>query len=210
MQSESGEEKPLPGSGVLHGQRGDELVHIAPPGARFSRADLEQALAAARGRGARRVVCLAWEFEPDLARRAERDGNARLLAIPPEVMEPNRRVVVFFEPGWLEVVFCWRAPFCADVRLTGFRPCLPERGDPELRARAAEAPFDLLDFWAIDFEHDPDIALFRHRWQSIARETTGARCWSDRSYICRSARKVAVKAVDVFGMETVAPVRLGL
>lgn len=213
VQSESGEEKPLPGSGVLHGQRGDELVHIAPPGARFSRADLEQALAAARGRGARRVVCLAWEFEPDLARRAERDGNARLLAIPPEVMEPNRREVVFFEPGWLEVEICWRAPFCADVRLTGFRPCLPERGDPELRARAAEAPFDLLDFWAIDFEHDPDIALFRHRWQSYrTRNNRRLVLESDRgyTYVGPGQRTVAVKAVDVFGMETVALVRLGL
>ena len=148
---------------------------------------------------------------PDLARRAEWHGYARILVIPPRRWSPTGGRWVFFEPGWLDVEICWREPFCADVRLTGFRPCLPERGDPELRARAAVAPFDLLDFWAIDFEH-VEIALFRHHWQSY--RTRNNQAWLLEAIVVArmsvSQRAVAVKAVDVLlGMETVALVRLG-
>lgn len=196
---------------LLHGKKGAAYVHVDQIDSIFSYEELRAVAEAVRSAGGREVHCLAWEFEMELSRKkealeAETGVTIRLKYIPREIMEPNRTEVQFFEAGALEA-----RPIVkhgkVDVELLGFTPALAEAPEAELaalRERAVRSPFDFIDFWAVDFDYSPEKP-FEHHWQDFrTRKDRSLKTRSDLGwkYETRGKHRIAVKVIDVFGVDT--------
>ncbi len=198
---------------LLHGKKGAAYVHVDQIDSIFSYEELRAVAEAVRQVGGREVHCLAWEFEMELSRKkealeAETGVTIRLKYIPREIMEPNRAEVQFFEAGALEA-----RPIVkegkVDVELVRFMPALAEAPEKELEAlreRAIKSPFDFIDFWAVDFDYSPDKP-FEHHWQDFrTRKDRSLKTRSDLGWKYETPGKhhIAVKVIDVFGVDTTA------
>ncbi|BCW99824.1 MAG: hypothetical protein KatS3mg024_2651 [Armatimonadota bacterium] len=196
---------------LLHGKKGPAYVHVDQIDSIFSHDELRAVAEAVRSVGGREVHCLAWEFEMELSRKkealeAETGVTIRLKYIPREIMEPNRTEVQFFEAGALEA-----RPIVkdgkVDVELESFTPALAEAPEAELaalRERAVKSPFDFIDFWAVDFDYSPDKP-FEHHWQDFrTRKDRSLKTRSDLGwqYEKQGKHQIAVKVIDVFGVDT--------
>jgi adenine-specific DNA-methyltransferase len=202
---------------LLHGTRGKALVHVARIDGMFTFGQLRQAAEATQAAGASTLHCLAWEFEIGLAHakqalEADLGLAIQLTYIPREIMEPNRGAARFFAAGYLEARAVAHGD-AIDVELLRFAPALPEapeRNMTGLHERAIAAPFDFIDFWAVDFtwhEGKP----FEHHWQGFrTRKQRSLKTRTDRGWMyTKSGRQqIGVKAVDVFGVETIAVVEV--
>ncbi|MBI5707598.1 MAG: site-specific DNA-methyltransferase [Armatimonadetes bacterium] len=162
-----------------------------------------------------KLTCLAWEFEMDLRLRAQAleaqyGLEIQLTYIPREIMEANRNEIQFFDAGAVDaepVKTQLEGKTVVDVKLTGFFPALtevPDKEMEELRDRAVRSPFDFIDFWAVDFEH-ADGKPFEHHWQDFrtrkdrSLKTTSTCQWQ---YDTRGKKRICVKVIDVFGVDT--------
>ena len=192
-------------------QRSSTLVHVAGLDGPFTAERLRAAAEAARAVGATELHCLAWEVVAGLARgtatiAAEQGLSIRVRLIPREIMEPNCAEAVFFEPGCLAAEVIERAGR-VDVALAKFTPPLPDAPSEKLaalRERAAKAPFDFIDTWAVDFDHDPGGPFTSH-WQSYrTRKDRRLATATDIGwrYATPGRHIIAVKVIDVFGVET--------
>ena len=207
------------GSPLLHGRKGPALVYVDGIDSILTREELRPIVEATQAAGAKEVHCLAWEFEMDLKRNAEAlehefGVKARLIRIPREVMEKNRRPgvdeVPFFEMATLQAeprVRVEGGVRIADVKLTNFLPSLSEVPSKELEAlkeRAVKSGFDFIDFWAVDFDHH-DGQPFNHHWQDYRlRKDRSLKTVSDckHRYEDTEPRTICVKVIDVFGCDT--------
>lgn len=196
---------------LLHGKKGAAYVHVDQIDSIFTYEELRDVAEAVRQAGGREVHCLAWEFEMELSRKkealeAETGVTIRLKYIPREIMEPNRTEVQFFEAGALEAKPIIKGGK-VDVELVGFIPALAEAPEAELaalRERAVRSPFDFVDFWAVDFDYSPDKP-FEHHWQDFrTRNDRSLKTRTDIGWKYESAGKhqIAVKVIDVFGVDT--------
>ncbi len=94
-----------------------------------------------------------------------------------------------------------------DVELVHFMPSLAEAPEKELQAlreRAVRSPFDFIDFWAVDFDYSPDKP-FEHHWQDFrTRKKRSLKTRTDLGwqYETRGRHQIAVKVIDVFGVDT--------
>ncbi len=206
-------------SPLLHGTRGGAYVHVDDIDSIMTADELREVAQAAQQAGAREVICLAWEFEMDLRKRAQalsaETGVAiSLKYIPREIMEPNRSEVQFFDAGAVEAeALVRRHPEMnqpsVDVKLVSFLPSLaevPEKELAALRERAVKSPFDFIDFWAVDFEHR-DGKAFEHHWQDYrTRKDRSLKTQSDCyfTYDTPGRKRLCVKVIDVFGVDTTA------
>ena len=86
-----------------------------------------------------------------------------------------------------------------DIRLLCFDPDVPEDAGPEIRERAESAPFDLLDYWAVDWRSATD-GVFDHQWRAF-RTPSQRRLPLETDARRAEAGPVRVKAVDVWGNE---------
>lgn len=89
-------ESPL--SPLLHGRKGQTLVHVDAIDGILTRDEVSAVATSAKEAGAREVACLAWEFEIDLrltCNRLEQELGVKikLVQIPREIMERNRKGV---------------------------------------------------------------------------------------------------------------------
>ena len=88
--------EPLPNAtGLLHGRKGQALVHVDAIDSIFTRDEVRAVVKAAREAGAKEVHCLSWEFEMDLRLichelEAAEGVKIKLIPIPREIMEKNR------------------------------------------------------------------------------------------------------------------------
>ncbi len=198
---------------LLHGKKGAAYVHVAQIDSIFTYEELRAVAEAVQRAGGREVHCLAWEFEMELALKkqaveAETSVTIRLKYIPREIMEPNRSEVQFFEAGALEA-----KPIVqdgkVDVKLLRFTPALAEAPEAELaalRERAVRSPFDFIDFWAVDFDYSPDKP-FEHHWQDFrTRKDRSLKTCTDLGwqYETPGKHRIAIKVIDVFGVDTTA------
>ncbi len=208
-----GSTRPLPRG---EGQNGRVLVYVAGIEGVLTGEALRGAAETARGAGAAELHCLAWEVEDGLAREAagiadELGLPIRLRLIPREIMEPNC-AAAFFEPGHLNADIIQREGR-VDVALARFVPPLPDAAGKDtaaLRERAAHAPFDFIDYWAVDFEHRPR-GPFVSQWQSYrTRKDRRLAAASDIGwrYATPGPRTIAVQVVDVFGVATITTLDL--
>jgi hypothetical protein len=196
---------------LLHGKKGAAYVHVDQIDSIFAFDELRAVAEAIRAVGGRELHCLAWEFEMELALKkqaieAETGLTVRLKYIPREIMEPNRSEVQFFEAGALEARLIVRDGK-VDVGLVRFMPALAEAPEDELdalRERAIRSPFDFIDFWAVDFDYSPDEP-FEHHWQDFrTRKDRSLKTRSDLGwqYTTPGQHQIAVKVIDVFGVDT--------
>jgi adenine-specific DNA-methyltransferase len=202
-------------SQLLHGRKGPAFVHVASIDSIFTRQELAQVAEAATQAGAKRVNCLAWEFEMDLRLEAHRleaelGVEIRLLRIPREIMEKSRTEVTFFEIATLEAEPVYKrtnGKLVVDIKLTQFLPSLAEVPAKELAAlqeRAIKHGFDFIDFWGIDFDYEEGHP-FKHHWQAYrTRKNRRLPTVSDQGYVYDRPGTYAacVKVVDTFGCDT--------
>jgi SAM-dependent methyltransferase len=196
---------------MLHGTKHGAFIHVHHIDGIFTFDELRPISEAASAAGGRELHCLAWEFEMELTHKkqaieAESGLNIRLKYIPREIMEPNRRECQFFEAGALEAKAVKKGKKI-DVKLIRFSPALAEAPESEmatLRERAAKSPFDFIDFWAVDFEWSANKP-FEHHWQDFrTRKDRSLKEETDIGweYKDKGNKKICVKVIDVFGVDT--------
>jgi SAM-dependent methyltransferase len=200
-----------PPNPLLHGRKNGAFVHVDRIDGIFTESELRVAAEAAQTAGGRELHCLAWEFEMELALKkqaveAETGLTVRLKYIPREIMEPNRSEVQFFEAGFLEARAVVRNGK-TDVELVRFSPALAEAPEAEMKAlreRSIKSPFDFIDFWAVDFDYR-DGKPFEHHWQDFrTRKDRSLKTRTDIGweYDTKGKRRICVKVIDVFGVDT--------
>ena len=210
--------EPLPNAtGLLHGGKGQALVHVDNIDSIFTREELRAVVKAAREAGAKEIHCLAWEFEMDLRLvchelEAAEGVKIKLIPIPREIMEKNRKN----PPPFLEVAVLEAEPVYhtenrkrkVDIKLTRFLPSLAEVPSKELevlKERAIKSGFDFIDFWAVDFDWH-EGKPFEHNWQDYrTRKDRSLKTVSTLGYDKYSEKgkyTACVKVIDVFGCDT--------
>lgn len=211
-------------SPILHGRKGQTLVHVDSIDSILTREEVTEVATAVKEAGASEVACLSWEFEMDLrltCNRLEQELGVKikLIAIPREIMEKNRKE----PPPFLEVATLEAEPIirqvskkkAADIKLTRFLPSLAEVPTKELLAlkeRAVKSGFDFIDFWAVDFDYKHGQP-FNHDWQAYrTRKNRSLPVVSDLGYEYSTAgpHTACVKVVDVFGCDTSITVKVPL
>ena len=220
-------------SPLLHGRKAGAFCHVDGIDSIFTRDEAQAVAQAVAQAGGREVYCLAWEFEMELrhhclALEAELGVKMKLIPIPREIMEKNRKSPPpFLEMAVLEAGVVTRsvgrvpspgahgrAPGqgtgptkAVDVKLTRFLPSLAEVPSKELDAlkeRAVKSGFDFIDFWAVDFDWLPGQP-FHHDWQDYrTRKDRSLKTVSDEGHVYEKSGRhtICVKVVDVFGCDT--------
>ena len=202
-------------SPLLHGRKAGAFCHVDGIDGLFTRTEARAVADATAQANGREVYCLAWEFEMELrqftlALEAELGVKMKLIPIPREVMEKNRKS----PPPFLEMAVLEAEPLIrngkgksVDVKLTKFLPSLAEVPLNELEAlkeRAIKSGFDFIDFWAVDFDWHPG-KTFTHHWQDYrTRKDRSLKTVSDAGHVHGKPgnHTVCVKVVDVFGCDT--------
>lgn len=203
-------------SPLLHGRKGSAFCHVDGIDGIFTSDEVRQVAEAVVAAGGREVFCLAWEFQMELrqhciALEAEHGIRIKLVPIPREIMEKNRKSPPpFLEMAVLEEEAITRkqgGKTVVDVKLTKFLPSLAEVPGKELEAlqeRAIHSGFDFIDFWAVDFDWHPGEP-FHHDWQDYrTRKDRTLKTVSDASheYPKQGKHTLCIKVVDVFGCDT--------
>jgi adenine-specific DNA-methyltransferase len=203
-------------SPLLHGRKGAAFCHVDGIDGIFTRDEARQVAEAVVAAGGREVFCLAWEFQMELrqhclALEAEHGIRMKLVPIPREIMEKNRKSPPpFLEMAVLEAEAVTRTQGgkkIVEVKLTKFLPSLAEVPSKELEAlqeRAIRSGFDFIDFWAVDFDWKPGQP-FHHDWQDYrTRKDRSLKTVSDSSHVYAEPgkRMICIKVVDVFGCDT--------
>lgn len=206
-------------SPLLHGRKAGAFCHVDGIDSIFSRDEAKAVAKAVQDAGGRECYCLAWEFEMDLrlttaALEQEFGVKLKLVQIPREIMEKNRKN----PPPFLEVAVLNAEAVIrradkksdlpvVDVKLTKFLPSLAEVPSKELEAikeRAVKSGMDFIDFWAIDFDWQPDKP-FNHHWQDYrTRKDRTLKTVSDAAHVYprKGTYTICVKVVDTFGCDT--------
>jgi len=141
----------------------------------------------------------------------ELDIEIKLMTIPREIMEKNRKE----PPPFLEVATLTAEPeyentaegVTVDITLTSFIPALAEVPSKELAAlkeRALTSGFDFIDFWAVDFDYHDDRP-FHHDWQDYQiRKDRSLKLSSEQRhrYTQPGNYMACVKVIDLFGCDT--------
>lgn len=203
-------------SPLLHGRKAGAFCHVDGIDGLFTRVEAKAVAEATAQAGGREVYCLAWEFEMELrqftlALEAELGVKMKLIPIPREIMEKNRKSPPpFLEMAVLEAEAVLRngaKSKSVDVKLAKFLPSLAEVPTKELEAlkeRAIKSGFDFIDFWAVDFDWHPGKPFNQH-WQDYpTRKDRSLKTISDagRAYVSKGKHTLCVKVVDVFGCDT--------
>ena len=203
-------------SPLIHGRKGSVLCHVDGIDGLFTRDEATAVATAVKAAGGKEVACLAWEFEMGLRMECNRleselDIKIKLIQIPREIMEKNRKE----PPPFLEVATLEAEPVfrehngqkTVDIKLMTFIPSLAEVPTKELEAlqeRAVESGFDFIDFWAVDFDFK-DGSPFNHHWQDYrTRQDRSLKNVSEQDYVYAKKGKhtACVKVVDIFGCDT--------
>lgn len=203
-------------SPLLHGRKAGAFCHVDGIDSIFTRDEARAVAEAVAQAGGREAYCLAWEFEMELrqytlALEAELGVKMKLVPIPREIMEKNRKnPPPFLEMAVLEAEAVKRkegGKTRVEVKLKKFLPSLAEVPGKELEAlreRSVRSGFDFIDFWAVDFDWRPGQP-FHHDWQDYrTRKDRSLKTVSDagHSYDSAGRHTICVKVVDVFGCDT--------
>lgn len=213
-------ERLLPSSApspLIHGRKGSALCHVDGIDSVFDREEAKALAMAVANAGGRECYCLAWEFEMDLrltinALEQEYGVRIKLIQIPREIMERNRTA----PPPFLEVAVLEAEPVyrkgegdkrIVDIKITKFMPSLaevPSKELEEIKKWAKRSGMDFIDFWAVDFNWEPEKP-FNHHWQDYrTRKDRSLKTVSDAGfeYPKKGKYTACVKVVDTFGCDT--------
>lgn len=210
------------------------LVYVDSPNKLTGRATLRRASEATQsllGGGWKRCVVLAWNFSYDISQAIEEYKNTvEVLVIPPDLLDKLKKQepknlygkVRFSGLQYLTLHPIERKPLDGNdvltIRLKDYVQLSPENIPLDERDREAvrrvmnEDPLALIEYWSIDPDYDG--VTFRSLWQDY-RENTAMdhdplHCVyrADLTVPHRESRAVCVKAVDVFGFESVVVERV--
>lgn len=207
------------------------LVYVDSPNRLTSRATLKRASTAAQtlmGGGWKKTVVLAWNFAFDISQAIEEyKDSVEVLVIPPDLLDKLKK------QGFAKLVQSGTVRFSglqylslhpiekrvsADgdtltIRLRDYVQLSPEnipldeKDREAVRRIAAEDPLALIEYWSIDPDYDGET--FRSLWQDYRENTAvdhdALHCVTraDLTVPHKESRTVCVKAVDVFGFESV-------
>ena len=212
------------------------LVYVDSPNKLTGRATLRRASEATQnllGGGWKKIVVLAWNFSYDISQAIEEYKNTvEVLVIPPDLMDKLKK------QGFSKLVQNSTVRFSGlqyltlhpiekktlddkdvlTIRLQDYVQLSPENIPLDEKDREAvrkvmdEDPLALSEYWSIDPDYDG--VTFRSLWQDY-RENTAMdhdplHCVyrADLTVPHKESRAVCVKAVDVFGFESVVVERI--
>lgn len=207
------------------------LVYADSPNKITSAATLKKALALWQSfmGGWRKVIVLGWQFSFDIGKMLREIDRSELevLVIPPDLMDRlqskkfnvSETKIRFSSLQYLTV----KPPVvkqaakpeeqeitvCLDnyVLLSPDMLSLDDKNKAKIQKVISENPLDLIEYWSVDPDYDGET--FVSKWQDYRENKDNG---SDAYRVSRSAklivpkkehRKICVKAVDVFGLESV-------
>ena len=212
------------------------LVYVDSPNKLTGRATLRRASEATQsllGGGWKRCIVLAWNFSFDISTAIEEFKNTvEVLVIPPDLMDKLKK------QGFSKLIQSGTVRFSglqylslhpiekhstADgdvltIRLKDYVQLSPEniplddKDREAVRRLMAEDPLTLIEYWSIDPDYDG--VTFRSMWQDYRENTVQdhdpLHCVyrADITVPHKESRVVCVKAVDVFGFESVVVERI--
>lgn len=212
------------------------LVYVDSPNKLTGRATLRRASEATQsllGGGWRKCIVLAWNFSYDISQAIEEYKNTvEVLVIPPDLMDKLKK------QGFTKLIQSGTVRFSglqyltihpiekhttADgdvltIRLKDYVQLSPdnipldEKDREAVRRLMAEDPLSLIEYWSIDPDYDG--VTFRSTWQdyreNTAQDHDALHCVyrADLTVPHKESRAVCVKAVDVFGFESVVVERV--
>ncbi len=212
------------------------LVYVDSPNKLTGRATLRRASEATQsllGGGWKKCIVLAWNFSFDISTAIEEYKNTvEVLVIPPDLMDKLKK------QGFSKLIQSGTVRFSglqylslhpiekhttADgdvltIRLKDYVQLSPENIPLDDKDREAvrrvmdEDPLALIEYWSIDPDYDG--ITFRSTWQdyreNTAQDHDPLHCVyrADLTVPHKDSRAVCVKAVDVFGFESVVVERI--
>ena len=177
-----------------------------------------------------KIIVLGWNFETDIGKIIDslNDDNLEVLVIPPDLLEKLKHKadyeklikdgsVRFSSLQYLTVKPILRKAVEDDkeeltIELENYVLLSPDalpldKSDKDkLEKIIEEDPLSLVEYWSIDPEYDGEV--FRSKWQDYRENHEGTSKVDRKVKLLVSRvngiRKVCVKAVDIFGFESVA------
>lgn len=191
----------------------------------------------ALGGGWSKVVLLGWNFAYDISQAAQMYENVEVLVIPPDLLDALKKKgfsglvasgkIKFSSLQYLQLKGATAEELPGDeamervvVELGNYVLLSPENipldeKDKEALSRVmANDPLALIEYWSVDPDYNGQ--MFRSVWQdyreNVANDNDGDHCVTRAELkvpkLPKGSRVVCVKAVDVFGFESVAQVRI--
>lgn len=209
------------------------LVYVDSPNRLTGRATLRRASEAAQsllGGGWKKVVVLAWNFAFDISQAINEYKSVEVLVIPPDLLDKLKKQEpknLYGKVRFSGLQYLTLKPIekkvlpegdVLTIRLDNYVHLSPENiplddKDREAVSRIiAEDPLALIEYWSIDPDYDG--VTFRSLWQDY-RENTAIdhdplHCVYHANITVphKESRAICVKAVDVFGFESVVVERI--
>lgn len=212
------------------------LVYVDSPNKLTGRATLRRASEATQsllGGGWKKCIVLAWNFSFDISTAIEEYKNTvEVLVIPPDLLDKLKK------QGFSKLIQSGTVRFSGlqylalhpiekhtttdgdvlTIRLKDYVQLSPEniplddKDREAVRRLMAEDPLALIEYWSIDPDYDG--VTFRSMWQdyreNTAQDHDPLHCVyrADLTVPHKDSRAVCVKAVDVFGFESVVVERI--
>jgi len=216
--------QPLTGFRYLHGRRADRAVHIGPLNAPVTMEEVERVVLECRANKFNKADVLGWDWAyevNDLAKAlAKKNGidlrliqipsvnelksalvgfDLKLLQIPDQVVERQLLPhVKFSEVAYLELKPEVKG-YEVTLKITDFQ--LPPSQELSEIANKVKSPFDLIDYWAVDWDYKGDT--FHNGWQSYrTKKNRKVDLQAKHTYSEGGEYQIMVKVVDVFGNDT--------
>lgn len=201
--------EPASGFRHLHGRKAGRAVHIGAVDAPVTFAEIADALAECRANGIGALDVLGWEWEMGVNQQAQ--GQARdvygvaltLYQIPSDVMDRRAKAadVKFYALAYIEAEAQIVRERTVQVALTDF--VIPDMDLIPVAVRDKVTRWsDYIDYWSVDFAWDGQT--FRNGWQSFRTRSRRALdiVSAGSTYDAPGTYTIAVKVVDVFGIDS--------
>lgn len=216
--------------GFIKGTR--TLVYVDSPNKLTGGATIQRAYEAQKrllGGGWNKVVVLGWNFAFDISEAIMKykDDNVEVLVIPPDLMDKLRgkgyeklvreQSIRFSTLQYLDCAPVERTPLSdgrehLHIKLNNYVLLSPdnipleEKDKLKLKDVMAKDPLSLIEYWSIDPDYDG--VTFRSVWQDYRENTANdgdpLHCVyeAEVNVPLKTQRTVCIKAVDVFGFES--------
>lgn len=216
-------------------KQGKTLVFVDSPSRMTGYSTLKKAqeLRASFMGGWDKVIVLGWNFVTDIGRiiQSINDDNLEVLVIPPDLLDKLKTKASYQDLlksgkirfSSLQYLKIRPINFTKDkeedvleveldnyVLLSPDALPLDEKNKEKLEKVIADNPLSLIEYWSID--PDFDGVTFRSKWQEYRENNEDLKIKTKAKLNVpktKGKRKVCVKAVDVFGFESVAVQEVG-
>ncbi len=199
---------PIPGSNLIHGKKGKQLVHVGSVEAPVTLEDIQTAIQETLQMKQKELVILGWEWQMGLHDVVEAEAKKAgvklsLLNIPREAMD-MRAVdagdVQFFELAYLETSISEKSSGYV-IKLEDF--VIPNLDLIPLEVKKKIKKWsDYIDYWSVDWNYKNDT--FHNMWQTYRtkQDRTLPLKTDPYKYNKNGKYSVMIKVIDIFGNDT--------